>query len=115
MEKKYQLIEPDFLYKLDSKITVFELGMISFFVDLLKKETSILSLPISIDLVIANYTGNYPVIGVHYEDETIIDVEAIISELLKKYMSNHSLTSFYDYLVQNQDKLFRDIENLNES
>lgn len=113
MKKGYQLIEPEFLFKINRELSIVDLGIISFLVDNLRKENTITLLPISIDVVIANYTGNYPVIGVHYEDETVDNVEPIITELIRNYMSKYSLENFYEYLVLNQVKLQMEIEKLN--
>ncbi len=112
MKNSYQLIEPEFLNKLDNRFSVFDFAIINFIVDVLRKEETIISLPIKVDVVIANYNGKYPTIGIHYEDESIGNVEDVILNLIKKCMTDYPLGNFYEYLLLNQDRLHEEFKGL---
>ena len=99
--KGYQLIEHNFIVtNLLNKGLPDEtvISIMSWLVYLLKNDNYLKDLPINIEIIKVTYEEKYPCIGVHYIDDSLLDLESIILNKIEDYYHNSSFQSFYDYV-----------------
>lgn len=107
--KGYQLIEDDFTSEIVRSYPNEQMAsaVLYWLVALLRQEPLLASLPIDIELIVANYVGKYPCIGVHYHqvDFDVDQVEPLILSLMRSYRENRSFGEFHQYLVSHQEEV----------
>jgi len=80
-------------------------AVLCWFVALLRQEPTLASLPIEIELIVANYVGKYPCIGVHYRDPNLHDVEPFILSCLALYRDSKPFGDFHQYLLEHEEEV----------
>lgn len=102
MENKgFQLVEPDSLSNLNLLGTSYEVAMLHWIVSALVGHYIEYSNKFKIEVIIANYQGVYPCIGIHYLDESIPNMELEIERLIDDIIKSNPIGDFLDFSVKN--------------
>jgi hypothetical protein len=104
--KGYQLVEDDFtsaiIHYPDEHLPSM---ILAWFVELLRQEPALASLPIEIELLVVQYASKYPCVAVHYLDPEQADVEPLIRSLLATYHENRTFGQFHQFLLTHHEEI----------
>lgn len=104
--KGYQLVEDEFTsvivnYPAENLSSI----VLAWFVDLLRREPAIVSLPVEIELIVAQYVSTYPCIAVHYLTPNPEDIEPLILSLLATYPDSRTFGEFHQFVLTHAEEL----------
>lgn len=104
--KSYQLVENEFTSALvnypDEHLPSL---VLAWFVDLLRREPAIASLPVELEVIMAQYVSKYPCIAVHYLTPDAADIEPLILSLLATYRDSRTFGEFHQFLLTHSAEL----------
>jgi hypothetical protein len=108
----YQLIEPNSISSLNLLGDRYEVAMLHWIVSILRLDFSKKNILIKIDVIVANYQGSYPCIGIHYSDESIPSIESEIESKINEIIDKGSISDFLNFIIENRPLIDQTIKKL---
>jgi hypothetical protein len=115
MESKgYQLVEPPFaeafaITQVDTRIYV---SVLCWLVDTIGARQELQGLPISLELIVATYTGSYPCMALHYQDpDSTADVSPLVEMWSEELVNGASFSTYFDYVTTHSNRITEFIQH----
>lgn len=106
--KGYQLVEPDFTGSLfangvDSGVSV---SILCWLVDTMAARKELQVLPVSLELIVANYVGPYPCMALHYLDPNATeDVSPLVEAWSEELVNGAGFNAYFDYVTTHSARI----------
>lgn len=107
LTKGYQLIEPSFVRPMPMQASGLyaTCSMLCWIADTLTTQADLTAMRVTLEIIIANYSGPYPCLALAYAEKDAVDVSAHVERLCLAFVEEARFDSYLRYLADRKPRI----------
>lgn len=103
----YQLIEPSFVRPMPMQASGLyaTCSMLCWIADTLTAQADLPTMRVTLEVIVANYSGPYPCLDLAYVEKDAVDVSAHVERLCLAFVEEARFDSYLRYLADNKPRI----------